>query len=72
MKKRLLSAILCCLIVFSLCGCNSAVKNVKAYDKEHKTKFEQSFIAAQNNDWQLEWDSENYRILLKDKNNGNA
>lgn len=70
MKKRLLSAILCCLIVFSLCGCNSAVKNVKAYDKEHKTKFEQSFIAAQNNDWQLEWDSENYRILLKDKNNG--
>ncbi len=40
------------------------------FDSEHKTKPSQSFTAAENSGWSLEWESDYYRILLKNKKDG--
>lgn len=69
MKRKISSLILSGLIIAALAACGMEKgKALSGFNAEHKTKSEQSFTAAQNSDWSLEWDGEHYRVLLKNRN----
>lgn len=52
-------------------GCGAETQTgIQRYDPEHSTNFEESFIAAENGTYTLEWDSEHYRVLLRETSNG--
>ena len=54
-----------------LTGCGSnAISGVAEYNKDVKTRKEDTFTAAENGTYSLVWDGEHRRILLKDKTNG--
>ncbi len=71
MKRKISALILWVLITAVLAGCGTEKgKALSGFDIKHKTKSEQSFTAAENGEWSLEWDGEHYRVLLKNQNNG--
>lgn len=71
MKRKVLAFLLSVLMLIGFCGCGADKgKSLSIFDSEHKTKFAKSFTAAENSEWSLQWDSEHYRILLKNKANG--
>ncbi len=71
MKRKVLAFLLSVLMLVVLCGCGTDKgQSLSVFDSEHKTKFAKSFTAAENSEWSLQWDSEHYRILLKNKTDG--
>ena len=68
--KRIIAVLIAFLIVFSFASCGKSVPAVKKYNKEQKFSAYTSGIVAENNSWQLNWDSEKRRILLKNKESG--
>ena len=43
--------------MLSTAGCGSKnTVSVKAYDSEHEKKSHEGYVAAQNDNWSLEWD----------------
>lgn len=71
MKRKVLAFLLSVLMLVVLCGCGTDKgQSLSVFDSEHKTKLVKSFIAAENSEWSLQWDSELYRILLKNKTDG--
>lgn len=71
MKRKVLAFLLSVLMLLVFCGCGADKgKSLSAFDDQHKTKLSKTFTAAENDNWLLEWDSEHYRILLKNKADG--
>lgn len=70
MKKRIFAAISAFILLIALCGCSGEKSSVKRFDDEHKKVTSAGFVASENNDFTLSWDSEHYRVLLTNKNNG--
>ena len=60
--KKIISVFLICLTLLAMlstvgCGSKNTV-SVKAYDSEHEKKSHEGYVAAQNDNWSLEWDQE--------------
>lgn len=71
MNKRGFAGFLSCLVLLGAAGCGAETQTgIQRYDPEHSTNFEESFIAAENGTYTLEWDSEHYRVLLRETSNG--
>ena len=73
MKNKKITALLfsLSLVLCMLTGCGSnAISGVAEYNKDVKTRKEDTFTAAENGTYSLVWDGEHRRILLKDKTNG--
>ncbi len=71
MNKRGFAGFLSCLVLLGAAGCGAETPTgIQRYDPEHSTNFEESFIAAENGTYTLEWDSEHYRVLLRETSNG--
>ena len=74
--KKIISVFLICLTLLAMlstagCGSKNTV-SVKAYDSEHEKKSHEGYVAAQNDNWSLEWDQESFRVILRDKKNGDV
>lgn len=71
MKRKISAVILSVLLIILAAGCGTDKGTpLSAFDSKHKNKSEQSFTAAENSEWSLQWDKEYYRILLKSKADG--
>lgn len=74
MKKyiRILTLCLAVLCIVLSTGCSSVSKfeSIPVYNEDMKFTRPSGFIAAQNERFSLEWDSENRRVLLLDKTSG--
>lgn len=71
MKRKISAVILSVLLIILAAGCGTDKGTpLSAFDSKHKNKSEQSFTAAENSEWSLQWDKEHYRILLKSKADG--
>ncbi|MEE0839383.1 MAG: DUF5696 domain-containing protein [Acutalibacteraceae bacterium] len=69
--KRISLIVVCLLLVLSCtaCGDSNNLVSPKVYNPDHANKPSDSFVAAENDKYQLKWDKENKRILLYDKIN---
>ncbi len=70
--KRISLIVLCLLLVLSCtaCGDSNNLVSPKVFDPDHANSPANSFVAAENDTYQLKWDKENKRILLYNKING--
>lgn len=72
MLKKCLSLLIILVLCLSFAGCSGSAKVVKPYlfNENLQTNNIASVIAAENEKFQLSWDSENRRVLLTDKADG--
>ncbi|MBR2043265.1 MAG: hypothetical protein IJ946_02880 [Clostridia bacterium] len=72
--KKALIIVLCLAMVLSLAACgssNAVLIDPLKFDKEHTNKTSDSFMITNDSSaYELHWDAENYRILLRDKVTG--
>ncbi len=70
--KRISLIVVCLLLVLSCtaCGDSNSLVSPKVFNPDHANKTADSFVAAENDTYQLQWDSENKRILLYNKITG--
>ena len=69
--KKAFLVVLCLLMVVSFAGCGKkgSLVNPLPFDPDHAVNMADSFIAAENEQYQLKWDAETKRIVLYDKIN---
>lgn len=69
--KKTFLVVLCLLLVmsFAACGDGALLTNPIVFDEEHPVIKEDSFTAAENDQYQLKWDASTKRIVLYDKLN---
>ena len=67
--KRISLIVVCLLLVLSCtaCGDSNNLVSPKVYNPDHANKPSDSFVAAENDKYQLKWDKENKRISLGHK-----
>lgn len=72
MKYRILCIILIVAILLSLTGCNNKdiLSSQQRFKADHKTLNPDSFIASENDNYALKWDSEKKRVVFYDKQRG--
>ena len=72
MLKKCLSLLIILILCLSVTGCSGKAKVIKPYlfNENLQTNNIASVIAAENEKFQLSWDSENRRVLLTDKADG--
>lgn len=68
--KRIFIALLAVFLIMSLTGCGNHAQSLSVYNKNYKKMTIDTETVAENDSWQLEWDSEKHRVLLKNKLNG--
>ncbi len=69
--KKAFLVVLCLLLVmsFAACGDGAVLTDPIAFDEDHPVIKEDSFTAAENEQFQLKWDASTKRIVLFDKLN---
>ncbi|MEE0946118.1 MAG: DUF5696 domain-containing protein [Acutalibacteraceae bacterium] len=67
--KRISLIVVCLLMVLSCtaCGDSNNLVSPKVFNPDHANNVVNSFVAAENDTYQLKWDKENKRILLYNK-----
>lgn len=69
--KKAFLIVLCLLLVMSFAGCGETgiLSDPVLFTEDHPVNKEDSFVAAENEQYQLKWDSSTKRIVLYDKLN---
>ncbi len=69
--KKAFLVVLCLLLVmsFAACGDGAVLTDPIAFDEDHPVNKEDSFVAAENDQFQLKWDASTKRVVLFDKAN---
>lgn len=71
MIKKVFCMMLCAVTCLTVCGCGnrSNLSAQQRFIQEYTSLNPDSFTAAENNNFSLEWDSENKRVVFYDKQN---
>ena len=63
--KKLIALLLVFVFITSMIGCSKEDQNISDYDSNSQINIVESNVVAKNNNYSLQWDSENYCLLLK-------
>lgn len=69
---RKVNILLALVMMFSVCACNGSAARIShnEFNQNFETFIPDSFVAAENENFFLEWNSETGRIIMTDKKNG--